>query len=65
MVHGYRLVLTTMWQFGTVCPDWKRGLFVPVWKKKEKGLSELQLLCYCGAQYARQDVCPSVGYQDF
>ncbi|KAG0720560.1 Nucleotide exchange factor SIL1 [Chionoecetes opilio] len=34
MFHGLHAVLTAMWQSGTIPPDWKRGLVVPIWKGK-------------------------------
>ena len=34
MIHGLHAVLTAVWQTGTIPPDWKRGLVVPIWKGK-------------------------------
>ena len=34
MIHGLHAVLTAVWQSGTIPPDWKRGLVVPIWKGK-------------------------------
>ena len=34
MIHGLHTVLTAVWHSGTVPPDWKRGLVVPIWKGK-------------------------------
>ena len=34
MIRGLHAVLTAVWQTGTVPPDWKRGLVVPIWKGK-------------------------------
>ncbi len=30
MIHGLHAVLTAVWQSGTIPPDWKRGLVVPI-----------------------------------
>ncbi len=30
MTHGLHAVLTAVWQSGTIPPDWKRGLVVPI-----------------------------------
>ena len=32
MIRGLHAVLTAVWQSGTIPPDWKRGLVVPIWK---------------------------------
>ena len=34
VIHGLHAVLTAVWQSGTIPPDWKRGLVVPIWKGK-------------------------------
>ncbi|KAG0730184.1 LINE-1 retrotransposable element ORF2 protein [Chionoecetes opilio] len=34
MIRGLHAVLTAVWQSGTIPPDWKRGLVVPIWKGK-------------------------------
>ena len=34
MIHGLHAVLSAVWQSGTIPPDWKRGLVVPIWKGK-------------------------------
>ncbi|KAG0718623.1 Transient receptor potential channel pyrexia [Chionoecetes opilio] len=34
MIRGLHAVLTVVWQSGTIPPDWKRGLVVPIWKGK-------------------------------
>ncbi|KAG0715480.1 Craniofacial development protein 2 [Chionoecetes opilio] len=34
MIRGLHSVLTAVWQSGTIPPDWKRGLVVPIWKGK-------------------------------
>ena len=34
MTHGLYVVLTAIWYSGTIPPDWKRGLIVPIWKGK-------------------------------
>ena len=34
MTRGLHAVLTAVWQSGTIPPDWKRGLVVPIWKGK-------------------------------
>ena len=34
MTRGLHAVLTAIWQSGTIPPDWKRGLVVPIWKGK-------------------------------
>ena len=34
MIHGLNAVLTAVWQTGTIPPDWKRGLVIPIWKGK-------------------------------
>ena len=34
MIRGLHAVLTAVWQTGSVPPDWKRGLVVPIWKGK-------------------------------
>ncbi|KAG0713639.1 Pikachurin [Chionoecetes opilio] len=34
MIRGLQAVLTAVWQSGTIPPDWKRGLVVPIWKGK-------------------------------
>ena len=33
-IRGLHAVLTAVWQTGTIPPDWKRGLVVPIWKGK-------------------------------
>ena len=30
MIHGLHAVLTTVWHSGTIPPDWKMGLVVPI-----------------------------------
>ena len=34
MIHGLHAVLCAVWRTGTIPPDWKRGLVVPIWKGK-------------------------------
>ena len=34
MICGLHAVLTAVWHSGTIPPDWKRGLVVPIWKGK-------------------------------
>ncbi|KAG0730593.1 Retrovirus-related Pol polyprotein from type-2 retrotransposable element R2DM [Chionoecetes opilio] len=34
MIRGLHAVLTAVWQSGTIPPDWKRRLVVPIWKGK-------------------------------
>ncbi|KAG0728096.1 putative protein in type-1 retrotransposable element R1DM [Chionoecetes opilio] len=34
IIRGLHAVLTAVWQSGTIPPDWKRGLVVPIWKGK-------------------------------
>ncbi|KAG0723026.1 LINE-1 retrotransposable element ORF2 protein [Chionoecetes opilio] len=34
MIRGLHAALTAVWQSGTIPPDWKRGLVVPIWKGK-------------------------------
>ena len=34
MIHGLHAVLSAVWQTGTIPPDWKRGLVIPLWKGK-------------------------------
>ncbi|KAG0724898.1 Transposon TX1 uncharacterized protein [Chionoecetes opilio] len=34
MIRGLHAVLIAVWQSGTIPPDWKRGLVVPIWKWK-------------------------------
>ncbi|KAG0714105.1 LINE-1 retrotransposable element ORF2 protein [Chionoecetes opilio] len=34
MIRGLHAVLTAVWQSGTIPPDWKRGLVIPIWKGK-------------------------------
>ena len=34
MIHGLHAVLCAVWRSGTIPPDWKRGLVVPIWKGK-------------------------------
>ena len=34
MTRGLHAVLSAVWQSGTIPPDWKRGLVVPIWKGK-------------------------------
>ena len=34
MIRGLHAVLSAVWQSGTIPPDWKRGLVVPIWKGK-------------------------------
>ncbi len=34
MIRGLHAVLSAVLQFGTIPPDWKRGLVVPIWKGK-------------------------------
>ena len=34
MIHGLHAVLTAVWHSGTIPPDWKRGLVIPLWKGK-------------------------------
>ena len=34
MTRGLHAVLTAVWHSGTIPPDWKRGLVVPIWKGK-------------------------------
>ncbi|MEL6802745.1 MAG: reverse transcriptase domain-containing protein, partial [Bacteroidota bacterium] len=34
VTRGLHAVLTAVWQSGTIPPDWKRGLVVPIWKGK-------------------------------
>ncbi|KAG0720925.1 LINE-1 retrotransposable element ORF2 protein [Chionoecetes opilio] len=34
MIRGLHAVLAAVWQSGTIPPDWKRGLVVPIWKGK-------------------------------
>ena len=32
MIRGLHAVLTAVWHSGTIPPDWKKGLVVPIWK---------------------------------
>ena len=34
MIRGLHAVLTAVWHSGTIPPDWKRGLVIPIWKGK-------------------------------
>ena len=34
MICGLHAVLTGVWHSGTIPPDWKKGLVVPIWKGK-------------------------------
>ena len=34
MIRGLHAVLTAVWHSGTIPPDWKKGLVVPIWKGK-------------------------------
>ena len=34
MICGLHAVLTALWHSGTIPPDWKRRLVVPIWKRK-------------------------------
>ena len=34
MIRGLHAVLTAVWQTGTIPPDWKKGLIVPILKGK-------------------------------
>ena len=34
MICGLHAVLTAVWHSGTIPPDWKKGLVVPIWKGK-------------------------------
>ena len=34
MTRGLHAVLTAVWHSGTIPPDWKKGLVVPIWKGK-------------------------------
>ena len=34
MIRGLHVTLTVVWHSGTIPPDWKRGLVVPIWKGK-------------------------------
>ena len=34
MIRGLYTVLTAVWQSGTIPPDWKRRLIVPIWRGK-------------------------------
>ena len=34
MICGLHAVLTVVWHSGTIPPDWRRGLVVPIWKDK-------------------------------
>ena len=34
MIQGLHAVLCAVWRSGTIPPDWKRGLVVPIWKGK-------------------------------
>ena len=34
MICGLHAVLTAVWHSGTIPPNWKKGLVVPIWKGK-------------------------------
>ena len=34
MIRRLQALLTAVWHSGTIPPDWKRGLVVPIWKGK-------------------------------
>ncbi|XP_045104434.1 uncharacterized protein LOC123499968 [Portunus trituberculatus] len=34
MIRGLHAVLTALWHSGTIPPDWKNGLVIPIWKGK-------------------------------
>ena len=34
MICGLHAVLTAAWLSGTIPPDWKKGLVIPIWKGK-------------------------------
>ena len=54
MICGLHAVLTAVWHSGTIPPDWKKGLVIPIWKGK--GLQ--QLPWNNTAQHTRQGACP-------
>ena len=44
MIRGLHAVLTTVWHSGTIPPDWKKGLVVPIWKGKgDRGITLLSV----------------------
>ena len=58
MIRGLHAVLTAVWHSGTIPPDWKKGLVVPIWKGK-RGPSRLQQLPWNNTvQCTRQGACP-------
>ena len=34
MIRGLHTVMTAVWHSGTIPPDWKKGLVIPIWKGK-------------------------------
>ena len=34
MIRELHAVLTAVWHSGTIPPDWKKGLVIPIWKRK-------------------------------
>ena len=34
MIRGLHVVFTAVWHSGTIPPEWKKGLVVPIWKGK-------------------------------
>ena len=56
MIRGLQAVLTAVWHSGTIPPDWKKGLVVPIWKGKGSRLQ--QLTWNNAAQLTRQGDCP-------